>query len=281
MNNILFDFINIRFEISFKSYDELRSILSFYQKHNLYKINIPCKSSLKKEFLLGSIKISREEFPNLDIIPHFCILHEFKRTRINTQESFYEFVQFVKSHGCSKVLLISGSQKRSSLDSVSLLGSSKYNPLLTNDDFSIGIAFNPYLSNFSFHEEIKRLKKKLKSGLVSSIWIQFGTDASLLQSRINILQNIILSTIKNNSKISDISVYGSILIPSRQFIARFKYRPWKGVYCTDEFLESVDAANKLVVELLKVYKLNKITPIIESNISTDDQLKSLGMLLEA
>ena len=52
MIDILFNLNNIRIEISFKSFDELRKILSFYQRNNLYKINIPCKNSLKKDFLI-------------------------------------------------------------------------------------------------------------------------------------------------------------------------------------------------------------------------------------
>ena len=77
MKDILFHLSNIRIEIYFRSFDELRKILYFYQINNIYKINIPCKNSLKKDFLLESIKISKEEFPNIDIIPHFSIQYEF------------------------------------------------------------------------------------------------------------------------------------------------------------------------------------------------------------
>ena len=61
MKDILFKFTEIRIEISFKSFDELRKTLTFYQRNNLYKINIPCKNSLKKDFLLESIKIAKDE----------------------------------------------------------------------------------------------------------------------------------------------------------------------------------------------------------------------------
>ncbi len=134
---------NMRFEISFKSYNELRSILYFYQENNINKINIPCKNSLKKEFLLNSIRISRNEFPKIDIIPHFSILHEFRKNRINTQNSFNKFLHVVKYLGCNEVLLVSGSQKRSTLDSISTLTSFSGNPIFANRDLSIGVAFNP------------------------------------------------------------------------------------------------------------------------------------------
>ena len=276
MKNILFNVTEIRIEISFKSFDELRNTLSFYQRNNLYKINVPCKNTLKKDFLLKSIEIAKDEFPNIDIIPHFSILHEFKRNMINTQDSLLNFLQTVENLGCRQILLVSGSQKRSSLDSVSALSMIKDTPLFFNQDISFGVAFNPYLPPYLFDEEILRLEKKLQSGLVSSIWIQFGTDYKLLKSRIEILSRMISATINKNPKISKISLFGSILIPSKQFLARFKYRPWKGVYCSNEFLESEEMAHKIITNLLKTYKQNEICPLIETNITTDEHLKKLS-----
>ena len=280
MENISFDLNNLRLEISFKTYDELRSILSFCQKNNLYRINIPCKNNLKKEFLLNSIKLSREEFPNIDIIPHFSILYEFRRNRVNTQNYLIKFLNVVKSLGCHQVLLVSGSQKRAKLDSLLALNFFKDNPLFLSDNFSLGVAFNPYLPGCKFEEEIERLTKKLQSGIVKSIWIQFGTDIQLLESRLEILKNIILSFPNINNKMLDITFFGSILIPSKQFLARFKYRPWKGVYCSTEFLESVDFANKVLRKLLKTYMKYKIFPVIETKIISDDHLNTLDKLIK-
>ena len=75
-----------------------------------------------------------------------------------------------------------------------------------------------------------------------------------------------------------VEMYGSIFIPSRQFLARFKYRPWKGVYCSSKFLESLDFANDIVSQLLITYKYYNICPLIESNISKEyhfEQLKNI------
>ncbi|ABM75314.1 Hypothetical protein NATL1_07561 [Prochlorococcus marinus str. NATL1A] len=276
MKDILFNFTEIRIEISFKSFDELRKNLSFYKRNNLYKINVPCKNTLKKDFLLKSIEIAKDEFPNIDIIPHFSILHEFKRNMINTHDSLVNFLEAVKYYGCKHVLLVSGSQKRASIDSVSALCLLKDNSLFLDQDISFGVAFNPYLPPYLFDEEILRLEKKLQSGLVSSIWIQFGTDYKLLKSRIEILSRLISATINKNPKISKISLFGSILIPSKQFLARFKYRPWKGVYCSNEFLESEEMAHEIIINLLMTYKQNEICPLIETNITTDEHLKKLS-----
>tara|TARA_B100000965_G_C19433611_1_gene687582 strand:- start:18 stop:863 length:846 start_codon:yes stop_codon:yes gene_type:complete len=279
MKDIIFDLANIRSEISFKSYEELRLILSFYQKNNLNKINIPCKNNLKKDFLLNSIKISRDEFPNMDLVPHFSILHEFKRNRLNTLNSFIKFLEFSNKIGCHEVLLVSGSQKRTTLNALSALSFIKDNNLFSKTDFSIGVAFNPYLEGFLFEEEIIKLEKKLYSGIVKSIWIQFGTDLTILESRIKILKQLIDYTEAANLKTFNIKLFGSILIPSKQFIARFKYRPWKGVYCSDEFLGSVDFATSFSKKLLKTYKQYKIMPIIETDISSNKKLNQLKNIL--
>ena len=281
MKKLIYDLNNLRIEISFKSFDQLRLILSFCQQNKLNKINIPCKNNLKKDFLLNSIRISREEFPNLDLIPHFSILHEFKRNRVNTIESFIEFFNVVKRLGCNELLLISGSQKRSTLDASSTLSYLNEKKLFSYSDLSIGVAFNPYLNSILFKKEIIKLEKKLQSGLVKSVWIQFGTEFTLLESRIGILKKLIFAAEKSNYNKTNIKLFGSILIPSKQFLARFKYRPWKGVYCSKEFLESVDSASNLVTKLLKLYKKFDICPLIETDVSNDDKLNSLLTILES
>ena len=174
---------------------------------------------------------------------------------------------------------MSGSQKKASLDSVLSLSMLKDDPLFLKQKISLGVAFNPYLPGVLFDDELLRIEKKIQSGLVRSIWIQFGTDLKLLKSGVMMLSRIISVARSNNSKISEISLFGSILIPSKQFIARFKFRPWKGVYCSDEFLESTSYANKLLKELLITYNYYNICPIIETNTTTDDQLNKLRIAL--
>ena len=279
MSYLAFDMYDVRFEISFKSFDELRSILAFYQSNNLNKINIPCKNNLKKDFLLNSIKTIKEEFPSIDLIPHFSVSHEFKRNKTDTQNSLINFLKVIKCSGCKEVLLVSGSQKRSTLDSLSTLNFLQDNPLYCSNEISIGVAFNPYLPSFLFDNEILRLEKKLQSGLISSIWFQFGSDYKLFNDRLKILNSILDSTIEKRK--SDINLYGSILIPSKQFLARFKFRPWKGVYCSDEFLDSVDFAKNQVRELLNTYKQNNIFPIIETSVYTNKQFKILNEYLSS
>ena len=274
-----FELNEIRIEIFFNSFEDLRSKLLFYQKHNLYKLNIPCKSNLKKEFLLSSLKIAREEFPLIDIIPHFSILHQFRRNKINTQNDFIEFLTITKNIGCKEILLVSGSKKRSTLDSISAL-SNLDKTVFSKKSFRIGIAFNSYLPNPFFDEELLRLKDKLNTGFVTSIWLQFGTNYKLLDKRINLIKKIISENKKRKTLSPNIFLYGSILIPTKQFLASFKYRPWKGVFCSSNFLDSVEFAFENIRQLLIIYKKHNIYPIIETNTSTDKQLYNLKRIIE-
>ena len=280
MDNNLFGIDDIRFEISFKSLDELNDILTFYKRNKLYKLNIPCKGKLKKEFLLNSIKFSRDKFPEIDIIPHFSIQHEFRKTKSNTLFSLIEFLRTVNYLGCEKVLLVSGSQKRVTLDSISALKHIKNNILISYNEFSLGIAFNPYLPEIQFQEELLRLRCKLKSSFVASIWLQFGTDYELLDNRIRLLKDIINSIRMKNKNNKTIEIFGSILIPSKQLLSSFRFRPWKGVYCSRLFLDSLFYANSIISNTLLIYKKNNISPLIETNTSNIKNLRSLNYFLK-
>ena len=54
-----------------------------------------------------------------------------------------------------------------------------------------------------------------------------------------VLQNEV-NYLKKLAKYENINLFGSLLIPSKQFIARFKFRPWKGVHISEKFICSLD-----------------------------------------
>ena len=96
---------------------------------------------------------------------------------------------------------------------------------------------------------------KLSSGLINSIWFQYGTDIKELQNEMNYLKKV--------AKNQKINLFGSLLIPSKQFIARFKFRPWKGVHISEKCLYSLEDFYDFTRDLVGFYKNNSITPVIE------------------
>ncbi len=105
---------------------------------------------------------------------------------------------------------------------------------------------------------------KISSGLINSIWFQYGTDIKVLQNEVNYLKKL--------AKYEKINLFGSLLIPSKQFIARFKFRPWKGVYISEKFLNSLDCFYDFTIDLVSFYKNNNITPVIETDFASSEKL---------
>ena len=77
-----------------------------------------------------------------------------------------------------------------------------------------------------------------------------------------------------------IKLFGSLFIPSKQFIARFKFRPWKEVYISEKCLYSLENFFEFTSDLISFYKRNNITPVIESDFSSSNKLDSVYSFLE-
>jgi len=117
---------------------------------------------------------------------------------------------------------------------------------------------------YKINTERERLEKKISSGLINSIWLQFGTDIKVLKDEVTYLQK--------SEKFEKINLFGSLLIPSKQFLARFKFRPWKGVYISDKYLYSLDDFYSFTRDLVIFYKNNNITPIIETDFTSSEKM---------
>ena len=136
--------------------------------------------------------------------------------------------------------------------------------ILTKFFFLTFLFLKKYYSNTS---ERERFDRKLSSGLINSIWFQYGTDIKELQNEVDYIKKV--------AKYEKINLFGSLLIPSKQFIARFKFRPWKGVHISEKFLCSIDNFCDFTRDLVQFYEGNNITPIIETDFASPDKLDFL------
>ena len=82
-----------------------------------------------------------------------------------------------------------------------------------------------------------------------------------------------MTYLKKMTKYEKINLFGSLLIPSKQFIARFKFRPWKGVYISEKYLYSLEDFYDFTRDLIFFYKNNNITPVIETDFSSSEKLE--------
>ncbi len=267
-----YDIINdLRFELSFKDILQLEKKLNFCLSNKINKINIPCKGIIKKEFLNETVQYIGENYKELDVIYHYSLYHQYSR---NIKNSYLEFLNFIKKcnfYEADGILLVSGSNKKKNFEVLDIIKDLKSEKnLITN----LGIAYNPYLENyFGLSGENEKFKKKISSGLIRSIWLQFGTDLQLLESEITFLKSTINKL--SNSYSQKINLYGSLLIPSRQFISRFRFRPWKGVYISDKYLNSFDKFYDFTKDLIRIYLENNICPVIETDFCSLEKIENI------
>ena len=256
---------NLRFELSFKDINQLENKLNFCKFNNIRNINIPCKGLIKKDFFNSTIKYISKNFQEFNVTYHYSLYHQYS---MNKEKSYQDFIDFLKNSYSNKnyeILLVSGSSKKKNFDAISVLNNlSKENFL----NVKLGIAYNPYLAKYyNVSTERERLERKISSGLINSIWFQYGTDIKVLQNE--------LDYINNKVKYNKLKLFGSLLIPSKQFLARFKFRPWKGVHITDKFLFSLENFYEFTSDLVCFYKNNEITPVIETDFTSLEKLSSV------
>jgi len=260
---------NLRFELSFKNIPQLGNKLNFCKVNKIKNINIPCKGLIKKDFFNSTIKYISKNYKEFNVTYHYSLYHQYSQ---NKEKSYQEFLDFLKNSHSNrnyKVLLVSGSNKKKNFDAINVLGKIKEE---RNLKVKLGIAYNPYLQKYYKEtSERERLNMKLSSGLINSIWFQYGTDIKELQTEITYLKKV-----ANHEKIN---LFGSLLIPSKQFMARFKFRPWKGVHISEKCLYSLEEFYDFTRDLVFFYKNNNITPLIETDFTSSEKLTPIYNLL--
>ncbi len=266
-----------RVEISFKDLDQLKKKLDFCLNKKIYKINIPCKGIIKKDFLLEVVKFIGTKYKNLDVTYHYSLYHQFQKDRNISYQKFLNFIEVNKTYNKNnEILLVSGSKKRNDFDVLNILEQLKFD---LSKNIRFGVAFNPYI----FEErdckiERNRLIEKLNSYFVQSVWLQFGSEINQLIREINFLNKIISNDQKLVNK--EINIYGSLFIPSKQFLARFKFRPWKGVYLSNKYLNSFEETGEITKKIIDFYLKNSIIPLVETELSTENQFTQAKNFLE-
>ena len=256
---------NLRFELSFKNISQLENKLNFCKFNRIKNINIPCKGPIKKELFNSTIQYISKNFHDFNVTYHYSLYHQYSQNKAKSYENFLDFVKNSNSNRNYEILLVSGSNKKKNFDAINVLSNMKNEKSLK---VKLGIAYNPYLKKYyKLSSERERLERKISSGFINSIWFQFGTDIDVLQNELIFLKKI--------EEYEKLNLFGSLLIPSRQFLARFKFRPWKGVYISQKYLYSLEDFCCFTRDLVCFYKNHNITPVIETDFSSLDKLDSV------
>ena len=65
-----------------------------------------------------------------------------------------------------------------------------------------------------------------------------------------------------------------------RLLAQMKFRPWHGVFLSDEYLSSVEAATRITKDLLACYRKHNIVPLLETALRTKKDVDAAHSLLD-
>ncbi len=159
-----------------------------------------------------------------------------------------EYLEIIKTQpNIYELLVVSGSNSRK----INVLNALEYLNSKDNRDFSliISVAYN-----CNSHDQIKEnnhLIKKLECGVVNKVYIQITDNVEKIITGINFIISL-------NPKLT-ISV--CIFEPAKLSLAKFIFRPWKGVVLSNNFLSNFQTAssiNKQNMELLQKFDVEYV-----------------------
>ena len=173
---------DLRFELSFNDISQLENKLNFCKFNKIKNINIPCKGAIKKELFNSTIKFISKNFHDFNVTYHYSLYHQYSKNKDKSYQDFLDFVKGSHANRNYEILLVSGSNKKKNFDSVDVLAYLKKEKNLI---VKLGIAYNPYLKKYyRISSERERFEKKFSTGLINSVWLQYGTDIKVLQNEV-------------------------------------------------------------------------------------------------
>ena len=290
----------MRVEFFFKAQSELSALATFMMAYQQSATLASTKLSpiipqplfsrfnlankVKNDNLLASAKNIMNVMPAANVCVHYSLKYNSQKSVDESFAYFSGFVSKAEQMGVAEILIISGSGDKKAFNTVTCLEMLRVSKIATSVD--IAIAFNPYFPDPKMRaKEVERLNSKLSTGMVSTIYLQFGSDLTHLREGLIALQNSLdsfqKSDVHKKRNAEDIKVIGSVMIPSKQLLARMKFRPWNGVFLSELFLSDVPAAEKIVLEMLSIYRTFEVEPLVETAFKTDhDAAHVLHLLSE-
>jgi deoxyribodipyrimidine photolyase len=265
-------FKNVRIELFFKTNQELKERVSWLQKqHGITAFNLVNKHDADP--LHEWVDIIREQCKaKVDISVHYSL--KFQKVKRKTPVEHYDKLQsFLQNHRATEVLLVSGSIKTDAWNSAVAIQKLTQNQDSVEHKHRVAVAYNPFLPDKKERDlELQSLETKLQTGRISKVYLQFGIDLELLQEALDYL------SLSPSSQ--GIPIAASMFLPTAKLIAQQRFRPWKGVFLSDDFLSGPGKAREAIVDLLRLYKKYDVEVLFEApGIRNDKDMDLVESLL--
>jgi hypothetical protein len=232
-------------ELNIRNIVDLEKAIETISKTNYSGVTITCKKANLDSFMVvGEIQ---KYFPDLEVIPTFSIATNYQGSADATYQKLLKLVAFAQTFGVHNVLLVSGNPRKK-LDTINclerfhefrkwVLKSSDDENIQKLNQWKFSVAYNPYLKDID--KENQKLQKKLEKNSIESVYIQIGEDINKLQKGIDYIRSIN----------KDIKIWVAVLTPSIKLLTRLNFRPWGGVFLSEEFLHDLEFAKQKTKEI--------------------------------
>ena len=212
----------------------------------------------------------------LDLCVHYSLKYNAERRGEDTACKFKAFLTRCPPT-VPHVLLVTGGaggggKPRKAMNAVTCLEQLQKDQYQLPPHVKIGVAFNPYYPTH-MDEEFQRLEAKLKTGYVSSVWLNMGSDTDKLRMA---LESITTMDIVVNT---GVRLIGSIFVPSKALLNKFRFRMWSGLYLGEDYMTDVEGANTVTDRILALYAQYNVEPLVESAIRTEKDVQQLTELM--
>lgn len=261
----------MRIEFSFKTTSELTRTIALTTQHcrDVIAFNIPNK--IRNDNLIESAKVVKDSISNSHVCVHYSMKNNKLRRPTDTIDKLINFISVASTIGINDILLVSGGGKQKVATDTIFALKELSNKKVPFNGITISVAYNPYHPSIDEQEiEKTRLIEKLSYNIVTTVYLQFGTNTEELEDAIKFIYSV------NPS----INIIGSVFVPTKALLARFRFRPWSGMYLSEEFLQDVESADQVVRRQLEIYKKYNVEPIIESALRSEKEVEYMYDLLK-
>lgn len=237
----------MRIDVTVKALDEIPDRVDFLRTHRIKKLDI---THAHRD--VNPVEVARRVksiMPDAEVTLYVSAKYFSDSSMELSRASFRKAFEEAKKIGIKKFLFISG-HPRSSFDAIEMLRIVHDRHLA--GDVQISCSYNPYFDPGRLREEQERARTKMGFPFVKGICLQIGMDANKLAKGVEFLRSVR----------PDISLAGSVPVPSDATLNRLKLLALYGVFLPNSYLLRVDSAKEMTTDLLKTFKELKIEPIV-------------------
>ena len=167
------DFFNSTTNYICKNFQEF-NVTYHYSLYHQYSINKEKSYQDFKDFFNNTIKYISNNHQEFNVTYHYSLYHQYSQNKEKSYKDLLDFLKNSYSNRNYEILLVSGSNKKKNFDSIDALA---YLQKEKDLKVKLGIAYNPYLKKYyKISTERERFERKISTGLINSIWFQYGTD---------------------------------------------------------------------------------------------------------